>query len=278
MEASELKNTLQEIADNEYNLLENIDYEELTNEMLAKIGVTDPELRDDLIYMVMANWIMDDIYNKEELRQIFNICLDEKHLYYKLGEKEDDSVFTRTFSALILAVLYHKDYEDDFLNQQEFQQGAETVIDYYTEEKDLRGYIKGKGWAHSAAHGADILLEIAKSKKAKKRILMKLLNAIIDKSQIEHHVYFNGEDERIARAVKSTMKNINLDDETINKWFRDLTDIENFEDRNKQDTLIFNLKNILKSLYFEIISDEVVNDKYLILITDALKELDQKRF
>lgn len=278
MKASELKNTLQRISDNEYKLLEEINYEELTSEMLAKIGVTDPELRDDLIYMVMANWIMDDIYNKEELKQIFKICLDEDHLYYKLGEKKGDSVFTRTFSALILAVLYHKDYEIDFLNLQEFQEGAEKVINYYSKEKDLRGYIKEKGWAHSAAHGADILLEIAKSKKAKKRILMELLKAIIDKSQIEEYIYFNGEDERIARAVKNAMKNVNLDDELLNKWFRDLTDIESFEDRNKQDTIIFNLKNILKSLYFEVISDEVVNDKYLILITDALKELDQKRF
>lgn len=278
MKASELKNTLQRISDNEYKLLEEINYEELTSEMLAKIGVTDPELRDDLIYMVMANWIMDDIYNEEELKQIFKICLDEDHLYYKLGEKKGDSVFTRTFSALILAVLYHKDYEIDFLNLQEFQEGAEKVINYYSKEKDLRGYIKEKGWAHSAAHGADILLEIAKSKKAKKRILMELLKAIIDKSQIEEYIYFNGEDERIARAVKNAMKNVNLDDELLNKWFRDLTDIESFEDRNKQDTIIFNLKNILKSLYFEVISDEVVNDKYLILITDALKELDQKRF
>ncbi|HKL13496.1 MAG TPA: DUF2785 domain-containing protein [Halanaerobiales bacterium] len=278
MDNNELKMTLQKIADNEYNLFEDTDYEKLTNEMLDKIGVTDPKLRDDLIYMVLANWIMDDIYNDDELLKIFNICLDEEHLYYKLGQKKDDSVFTRTFSALILSALFHKDYESDFLNPQKFQSGADKVIEYYSKEQDLRGYIKQKGWAHSAAHGADILVEIAKNKKAKKRTVIKLLESVIDKSQIENYVYFNGEDERISRAVKNAMKNINLDDEAINKWFRELTDIKEIEDRNKKDTLIFNLKNVLKSLYFEIISDEVINDKYLILITDALKELHQKRF
>ena len=278
MMESALKEVLQEIVDNEYEVPNERDYEQLTNEMLDNIGVVDPVLRDELIYMVLANWIMDDQYNKDELKQILNICLDEDHLYYKLGSKEDDTVFTRTFSALIVAVLFHKDNEDDFLNTQEFQDAASKVFNYYSEEKDLRGYIEGKGWAHSAAHGADILAEIGKSKKAQKRQLMKLLQAIIDKAQVADHIYYNAEDERMAKAVKNTMKNINLDDESINKWFRDITNIKRVNERNKYDTLLFNLKNILKSLYFEIISDDVINDKYLILITDSLKELDQKRF
>ena len=278
MMESALKEVLQEIVDNEYEVPNERDYEQLTNEMLDNIGVVDPVLRDELIYMVLANWIMDDQYNKDELKQILNICLDEEHLYYKLGSKEDDTVFTRTFSALIVAVLFHKDNEDDFLNTQEFQDAASKVFNYYSEEKDLRGYIEGKGWAHSAAHGADILAEIGKSKKAQKRQLMKLLQAIIDKAQVADHIYYNAEDERMAKAVKNTMKNINLDDESINKWFRDITNIKRVNERNKYDTLLFNLKNILKSLYFEIISDDVINDKYLILITDSLKELDQKRF
>lgn len=278
MMESALKEVLQEIVDNEYEVPKERDYEQLTNEMLDNIGVVDPVLRDELIYMVLANWIMDDQYNKDELKQILNICLDEDHLYFKLGSKEDDTVFTRTFSALIAAVLFHKDNEDDFLNTQEFQNAASKVFNYYSEEKDLRGYIEGKGWAHSAAHGADILAEIGKSKKAQKRQLMKLLQAIIDKAQIADHIYYNAEDERMATAVKNTMKNINLDDESINKWFRDITNIKRISDRNRYDTLLFNLKNILKSLYFEIISDDVINDKYLILITDSLKDLDQKRF
>jgi len=273
-----LKEVLQEIVDNEYEVPNERDYEQLTNEMLDNIGVVDPVLRDELIYMVLANWIMDDQYNKDELKQILNICLDEDHLYYQLGAKEDDTVFTRTFSALIVAVLFHKDNEDDFLNTQEFQDAASKVFNYYSEEKDLRGYVEGKGWAHSAAHGADILAEIGKSKKAQKRQLMKLLQAIIDKSQVADQIYYNAEDERMAKAVKNTMKNINLDDESINKWFRDITNFKRINDRNKYDTLLFNLKNILKSLYFEIISDDVINDKYLILITDSLKDLDQKRF
>lgn len=278
MEKTLLKVKLKKVVENEYKVLENMDYEYVTNKMLDNIGVLDPELRDNLIYMVLANWIMNDVYNNQELKQILNICLDDNHLYYKIGQTESDSVFTRTFSALILAVLLHKDNEIDFLEQLEFHTAALEVFKYFKEEKDLRGYVKQKGWAHAAAHGADILTEIAQSKKAKRNLLQKLLKAIISKTHIENYIYFNGEDERIASAVKNVLKNPNSDDESINKWFRELTDFEKIANRNKYDTFIFNIKNLLKSLYFEIITDQDVDDRYLILITDSLKELDQKRF
>jgi hypothetical protein len=278
MEKTFLKEKLKKIAENEYEVSGNIDYENLTNEMLDNIGAIDPELRDDLIYMVLANWIMDDIYDNQELKQILNICLDDKHLFYKIGQTESDTVFTRTFSALILAILFHKDNKKDYLEQLEFQTAVSEVFKYFKEEKDLRGYIKQKGWAHAAAHGADILAEIAQSKKANKNTLQKLLMAIIRKIHIKDYIYFNGEDERIASAVKNAIKNPDLDDESINKWFRELTDFKKDEDRNKFDTLIFNIKNLLKSLYFEIITDQEINDRYLILTTDSLKELDQKGF
>ncbi|MCF8000517.1 MAG: DUF2785 domain-containing protein [Halanaerobiales bacterium] len=278
MEKTVLKQKLKKVVENEYKITDNIDYEYLTNKMLDNIGALDPELRDDLIYMILANWIMDDVYDNQELKQILNICIDDKHLYYKIGKSNDDSVFTRTFSALVLAVLFHKDNEKDYLEKLEFQTTASEVFKYFREEKDLRGYVKEKGWAHAAAHGADILAEIANSKKANKNLLQKLLKAVISKIHIKNYIYFNEEDERIASAVKNAIKNPDLDNESINKWFRELTNFEKIQDRNKYDTLIFNIKNILKSLYFEIMFDQDLNDRYLLLITDSLKDLDQKRF
>ena len=278
MEEKELKKILTEIADNEYNLLDEYDYEQLTKVMLNKIGTVDSELRDELIYMIMANWIMDDVYNKDELNQILNICLDENHLYYKLGQKNDDSVFTRSFSALILAVLFHKDIEFNFIQLDDFKVSSEKIINYYKKEEDIRGFVEEKGWAHTAAHGADILKEIGRSKKADKKILRESLRAITEKAQVDDFIYFNGEDERIAHAVNSILKNKSIDDDAINRWFKELVNIKKFRGRKEYDTLIFNLKNLLKSLYFEIISDEEANDKYLMLITNDLKELAQKRF
>lgn len=278
MRQKEFKEKLKKIKTDNYIIPKDQNLEVLTDQMLENIGVSDPQLRDELIYEVMSKWILDDIYSKTRLKQILKICLNKDHLYFKLGEKADDSVLTRSFSALIIAVLIHKDNQTDFLTQCEFDNAFKKIIDYYKNEKDLRGYLKDKGWAHSAAHGADMIKELGENNKAKQNLLLESLNTVIYKAQIDDYIYFNGEDERIAKAVKSVIKNSNLEDDEIQNWFKNLVEIKDIANRNKKDTLIFNLKNILKSLYFELLSDQKINNKYLILITNSLNKLDEKRF
>lgn len=278
MKLDELKTSLKAIVENEYKIRKEDDYLKLTDQMLDNIGVVDPKLRDDLIYLVLANWILDDVYNNQELTQILDTCLDQDHLYYKLGNKGDDSVFTRTFSALIIAVLLNKDIKQPFLEKEKFLNTVDKTIKYYKEEKDLRGYIDNKGWAHSVAHGADIMGEIADNDKTSPQICKDILNAIRLKIQVSNYTYINGEDERMAQAVNSILTNKVLDTQKVNGWFKELVDINKLENRNEYDRLIFNIKNFLKSLYFKILFEQDLNNKNLILITDSLKEISKKRF
>lgn len=278
MNKNKLKITLKKIVNNNYNLSDEFNYKELTNSMLENIGDTDPELRDELIYMVMASWISNDIYNKKELSEILNICLDENHLFYQIGDKENDSVFTRTFSALQIAVLINKDSELNFLSQNKFNEIASLVCSYYKKEKDLRGFIKNKGWAHSAAHGADIFVEIANNEKVQTQTLKDILRVISTKIKVNDYIYFNNEDERIAKAVKPVINTNKLKDQDISKWFNSLTNIKETNDRIKKDTLVFNINNFLKSLYFQILDEENINEKYILNITNTLKNLKQIRF
>ncbi|MDZ7671871.1 MAG: DUF2785 domain-containing protein [Halanaerobiales bacterium] len=278
MNKDKLKKTLTSIVDNDYEVSTDVDYKELTNIMLENIGDTDPVLRDELIYMVMANWIDKDIYSNKELKEILNICLDEDHLFYNIDSKEDDSVFTRTFSALQIAMLIYKDNSLDYLTQKEFNKTAKLVCSYYKIEKDLRGYIKNKGWAHSAAHGADIFVEIANNKKVQTKTLKNILDVVNSKIKVDNYIYFNNEDKRISKAVTAVIKANKLDDQYLSKWFNSLLDIKEINNRNKKDTLIFNIKNFLRSLYFNILEDEQIDDKYIVNVTNTLKELEEKRF
>ncbi|MCF8009371.1 MAG: DUF2785 domain-containing protein [Halanaerobiales bacterium] len=278
MKLDELKTSLQKIVENEYKIRKKDDYLKLTDQMLDNIGVVDPKLRDDLIYLVLANWILDDLYNNQELVNILDTCLDQNHLFYKLKNRGDDSVFTRTFSALIIAVLINKDNKQQFLDKKKFLNTVNKTIKYYKEEKDLRGYIDNKGWAHSVAHGADIMDEIANNDKISPQICEDILNVISLKIQISNYTYINGEDERMAQAVYSILTNKVLDSQKVNKWFKELVDINKLKNRNEYDRLIFNIKSFLKSLYFKILSDQDLNNKNLILITDSLKEISKIRF
>ena len=149
-----LKEKLQVIKNNNYETTDS-NYYEITKEMLNYIGSPDPELRDDLIYLILSDWIIKGVYTPEQLREILKIAFDDQHLFYKIGEVESDSVFTRSFSVLLIPLILITHRKNNILSKNELQDVYNKVIKYVREEKDLRGFIENKGWAYSVAHGAD---------------------------------------------------------------------------------------------------------------------------
>lgn len=267
-----LKKRLQEIKMNDYQLPQEINYFDLTLKMLNNIGDVDPELRDDLIYLVLGNWILREVFSTNELQQILDILLDERHLFYKIGEKGTDSVFTRSFSVLMIPLILSIHINKPFLSKEEVKKIKTEVIRYVKEEQDVRGYVQNKGWAHSAAHGADALDELAKCNYLGKDDMLQILRAIQNKISINNYIYFNGEDERMTTAVVSVLKRKLLDDIEIKNWIEDLTQIEKTGDFSIDHKLKTNIKTFLRSLYFRILDDEDLR-KYIPKIREELKKL-----
>ena len=48
-------------------------------------------------------------------------------------------------------------------------------------ERDLRGFVAGKGWAHAVAHGADALGALARSRQSGRLELTVLLDVVADR-------------------------------------------------------------------------------------------------
>ena len=46
---------------------------------------------------------------------------------------------------------------EPLLSEEQLYSVAEQVLEYVYLEEDVRGYVEGKGWAHSTAHAADAL-------------------------------------------------------------------------------------------------------------------------
>ena len=55
------------------------------------------------------------------------------------------------------------------MEQDLVQHTVNKVIHYMMEEKDTRGFIEGKGWAHAVAHGVDALDALTKDPFLKKK-------------------------------------------------------------------------------------------------------------
>ncbi|MBN8191270.1 DUF2785 domain-containing protein [Bacillus sp. NTK074B] len=126
--------------------------DELLNEMLHHIGSINGDLRYTLIYTSFYRLMEGNHLSDEQMIFLFDRCIDETHLFYGIGKVEDDSVFTRSFSSLVLALLLDKDRERPYLPYEKIQEATEACFHYLEAEVDTRGYVERKGWAHSIAH------------------------------------------------------------------------------------------------------------------------------
>ncbi len=239
---------------------------EIALDMMKYIGSIDSEFRDELIYSSFLKWTINNVFTSEQMYQLLKISLDESHLFYKIGEIDSDSVFTRTFSLLIIPLVLYVDNNTNFLTKDETIDIKDKVIKYLDLEKDIRGYVDGKGWAHSTAHAADALDDIAKSRYINYDELLEILGAIKTKVCINNYTYINKEDDRMATAIKSVISRNLIEDNEIVKWIKSFGNIEKTGKYPEEQHLIVNTRNLLRSLYFLMLyqrSSEVVMEAIL---------------
>ncbi|WP_428832389.1 DUF2785 domain-containing protein [Caldifermentibacillus hisashii] len=104
-------------------------------------------------------WILEKVMITWSKQMIFILetCLDDNHLFYTINEKNTDSVLTRSFSALVITEIIKKDAKANFLSESHLKKSVSSCFSYLYQEKDIRGYVENKGWAHSIAHSSDLL-------------------------------------------------------------------------------------------------------------------------
>jgi hypothetical protein len=245
---TQLKQQLQAIAANEYRVPANADYWSVTQDMLTHLGSVDAELRDELIYTTFIKWARAGLYSSDQYRTLLNALLDDQHLFYGLGERDTDTVFMRSFSALLLVWPIYQHRQQPFLTQQEIHMTLDKVLDYFARENDLRGYVEVKSWAHAVAHTADLLDELALCSEIAAAGLRRILDAIHAKAATAETFYTAEEDERLAYATLSLLGRDVVPHAEVEAWIRSFAPIERVGNWRPQH---LNTKNFLRSLYFQ---------------------------
>lgn len=189
----------------------------LTTELLEMLASPDPELRDDIAYSTLATWIYQTrVIDADALRPVVSQLLE--NLTKGVGERGTDRIFKRSFSALTLSVAVARDNAVPFLTPDEFHRIEHAALAYLQAEQDLRGYEPERGWMHSAAHTADLLKFIARSRFLDRAGQRALLEAVAHKLHASTIVFTHGEDERFARAVLSIVNRSDFDRTAFSSW------------------------------------------------------------
>jgi hypothetical protein len=270
--------------------------EALTPELLAYLGSTDPFLRDEVAFEVLAAWIVRDRhYSPAELRTLGDSLAE--NLSVGLGEQATDRIFLRSFSALVLNKVVEADNWYTTLEETDIRRWMDRGLKYFAAERDLRGYVPEKGWAHALAHTADLLWVLAQNRYLHTADLERILSAIADKlTAPTEYPSLALEDERLANVVWAALRRDMLSLAFLQAWLNSL--VRPFQERPRSEittnalnsNAYHNTRSFLHSLYFQLMlgprppswytdtsffmDAPALREQLLPLVVDTLRALD----
>lgn len=121
--------------------------------LLAHVGDLDPTIRDDTVFNLFARGFDEDTFTHNQRQAIVKYLLTKRELFTAIEQPTNDTVFQRTFTALLTAVVLDSDAQHAWLAAAEQAQFFNDALTYLVREHDQRGWVPDKGWAH----GGDLL-------------------------------------------------------------------------------------------------------------------------
>lgn len=203
-----------------FRLPEDRPLDDLTTDLVRMLGDPDPDVRDGLAYPVLITWIGEGVY--DDLLTGFGDGIAEG-LFTGLGEDGTDSVLRRSFSASLLAETVKRDHVARVVHSDAIFRWGDRAASWLVRERDLRGYVDGRGWAHAIAHGADLMAALARSQHFTKLELTVLLDVVADRLLTPTAYRFvHGEDDRLAFAVMTVLHRNLITIELLEPWIERL--------------------------------------------------------
>jgi hypothetical protein len=194
---------------------------DLTAELTTMLGSTDPAERDEIAYPILATWVSAGVY--DDLLAGLGDGM-AAGLTRGLGETGTDSVFRRSFSALVLAECVARDSSESLLPVAKILEWGDRISGWLVRERDVRGFVPGRGWAHAIAHGADAIGVLAESPHLGLNELTVLLDVIADRVLAETPAPLSsGEPDRLARATMAVLRRRLIPLRIIEPWLARVT-------------------------------------------------------
>ena len=262
------------ILENETNFHPDFSFKDQTSQILRLLGSPDSHLRESSL-TIIARWIERHHYSDDQLVELADKLKDD--ILVGLGEKYTDSVFLRAFAVLILGDIIGQDEareqgkvegKQPFLTKELILDYLKNCLKYYEGEKDVRGYIEVKEWAHSIAHGADVFRKLAKHRYLGKEELQKILEVFQDKLiEPQEDIYKAREELRITVAVYTVFLRRLLDTEEIISWLMKFDEYSkdkkwyNFAQEPSWINAQLNLRMFLTCIYL-MVKHGIVNTGY----------------
>ena len=240
------------VADDGFRLPHDRPLDQLTTELVQMLGSPDPQVRDGLAYPTLGTWVERGVY--DDLLPGLGDGM-ASGLMVGIGDVASDGVFRRSFSALVLAECLQRDQTVDRLVGEQVLEWGDRLIGWLLRERDVRGYVPGKGWAHAVAHGADAIGVLAGSRHLGAPELTALLDVIADRVLLPTPPLTHGEPDRLAGAALAVLDRDLVPLDVVERWVGRVGAAADSYAGSKQDdpfSTTFNPQQLLRSLSLQL--------------------------
>ena len=230
---------------------------DLTAELTTMLGSTDPAVRDGIAFATLATWVSEGVYDGllEGLGDGMTVGLR-----VGIGEDGTDTVFRRSFSALVLTVCLDRAVspatrEEAGVSDDAVLRWGDRLAGWFVRERDLRGYVPGQGWAHALAHGADALGTLARAPVLGRLELTVLLDVVADRLLTPTRARLvHGEDDRMAMATMEIVRRDLVGIDVLEPWLARLSEHAQpaFESEDDPYVLTGNVQSFLRALHLQV--------------------------
>jgi hypothetical protein len=203
------------IAKNKFAVPDGESADSLAQELSRALASPNPELRDDLAYSILHRWIV----TPGTLTQPTLEALTDE---WRANLETAATVIHRSFSALCLSSMAKREARAPFMGETRFHQLVADALHYLRDENDLRGYDAKLGWIHATGHTADLLEALALSKHLTNEEGAAILSAVAHRLSTAPRVYTQGEQDRLAAAVKAVILRPAFDPASLETWLSTL--------------------------------------------------------
>lgn len=224
---------------------------DLTAELTTMLGDPDPELRDGVAYPALATWIDRGVYDDLLVGLGDGMA---SGLAVGIGERDTDTVFRRSFSALVLGECIARDNRLALVAPMKVLEWGDRIAAWLLRERDLRAYVPGKGWAHAVAHGADALATLAGSPHAGVSELTVILDVVADRVLAHADTLLvHGETDRLAMTTIAVLRRGLVPLAVVEPWINRVASVASARVRGGDPYLLSgNAEAFLRALYVQL--------------------------
>lgn len=254
--------------------------DELTAELTGMLGSTDPVLRAETAAATLTAWVRRGVY--DDLLAGLGDGM-AAGLAVGLGEDGTDTVFRRSVSVLVLAECVDRDTRQQLVPAGKVLEWGDRVAAWFVRERDLRGFVPGKGWAHAAAHGADALGALGRSPAFGRTELTVLLDVLADRLLLPTDVLLTaGEPDRLAAAAMDVLRRNLVPLSVLEPWVRRLAQAATPSEPTADSDpgrRTFNVQAFLRALHLQLALGAArpdVRSDLLLTLVDALRSTNPR--